>query len=69
MPVTFSISLTRGGLTYGKSNRLNVDETWLTFLTWQSIFKPSYKIYYLLANFRGGALVSLILIGGLRLIV
>jgi NADH-ubiquinone oxidoreductase chain 5 len=69
MPVTFSIRLTRGGLTYGKSNRLNADETWLPFLTWQSIFKPRYNIYYLLANFRGGALVSLALIGGLRLIV
>lgn len=69
MPITFRIGLTNGGLSYGKSNSLNVDETWLTFSTWQGIFKPNYKIYYLLASFRGGALVSLALIGGLSLIV
>ena len=69
MPVTFRIRLAGGGLAYGKSNSLNGDETWVPFLSWQRIFKPGYKIYYLLANFRRGALVSLILIGSLSLVV
>jgi hypothetical protein len=69
MPITFRVGLTNGGLTYRKSNSLNVDETWLTFSTWRGIFKPDYKVYYLLSTFRGGALVSLALVGALTLIV